>query len=156
MLCNNSITIKTFKLKKALIIIAFALTANVITTTAQVPKLIISDKTGWHRIGKTTVNFQKEKDEIKIIGSNKFSAIKFKVLDAHINLISLEVYYSSGDRQDINLNMHIKRGGESKVIDLNSGERNLQKVVFIYKTMPNYKDKKAHVQLWGLKTNQAK
>ena len=140
-------------MKKALILIAFALTANTITTTAQVPKIVVSDKAGWRSIGRTVVNFSREKDEIKVLGSNKFAAIKFKVLGAPIDLISLEVYYANGGKQDIAINSHIKDAGESKVIDLNGGERNLQKVVFIYKTLPNYKNKKARVQLWGLKTN---
>jgi len=46
--------------------------------------------------------------------------------------------------------------GESRVIDLNGGERNLKKIVFVYKTLPNRKDEKAHVEIWGLKTNTDK
>jgi len=152
---NNSITNKTIKLKKALIIIAFALTANVIVTTAQVPKVIISDKTGWRRIGKTVVSLNKEKDEIKILGSTKFAVIKFKVMGAPIDLVSMEAFYSSGNKQEIVVNASIKDAGESRVIDLNGGERRLKKVVFIYKTLPNYKNKRARVQLWGLKTNNS-
>ena len=43
-----------------------------------------------------------------------------------------------------------------KVEQLIGSERNLQKVVYVYKTLPNNKAKKARVQLWGFKTNQSK
>ena len=124
--------------------------------SAQKPEIIMSDKTGWHKIGKTTVTFKKDRDEIMILGKNRFASIKFKVMDAPIDLISLEVYYSSGDKQDIKINQPIKAAGESRIVDLNGGERNLKKIVFVYKTLPNRKDVKAHVEVWGLKTNAPK
>lgn len=126
------------------------------TSFAQVPKIVISDKMGWHKIGHTRVNFQKDRDAITIIGSRRFSTIKFKVSVAPIIISDLEVYYASGDMQSIHINETIKSPGESRVIDLNDGERDLKKIVFIYKTLPNRKDKKAHVQLWGYKTNTDK
>ena len=141
---------------KALFLVLFAVTAISGIAKAQKPEIILSDKTGWHRIGKTTVNFQKDRDEIMIIGANRFASIKFKVEDAPIDLIDLEVYYESGDRQDIKINMPIKAAGESRVIDLNGGERNLKKIIFLYKTLPNRKDVKAHIEVWGLKTNTSK
>ncbi len=124
------------------------------TSFAQIPKIIISDKDGWHKIGHTRVNFEKDRDAISVIGSRRFSTIKFQVSVAPIIISDLEVHYSSGDIQKININETIKSPGESRVIDLNGGERNLKKIVFIYKTLPNRKDKKAHVQLWGYKTNE--
>ena len=87
------------------------------------------------------------------MGADRFAAIKFKVDDAPIHLMDLEVYYESGDKQDINVNFPIKPKGESRVIDLKGGERNLKKIVFVYKTLENRKDVKAHVEVWGLKTN---
>ena len=124
------------------------------TLSAQIPKVVISDKTGWHRIGKTTVNFLTDRDVIHILGADRFAAIQFNVTGAPIYLSELEVYYESGDKQNITINQPIKVAGESRVIDLNGGERDLKKIIFIYKTLPNRKDKKAHVQVWGLKTNR--
>lgn len=140
-------------MKKIFIIMLLATAGSYSTLSAQVPKVVVSDKTGWHKIGKTTVNFKKDRDAIVILGADRFAAIKFKVIEAPIYLMDLEVYYESGDRQDIKINAPIKAPGESRVIDLNGGERRLKKIVFIYKTLPNRKDERAHVQVWGLKTN---
>jgi len=115
--------------------------------------VMVSDKTGWHKIGERHVDFVNDRDEILVVGADRFSAIKFMVTEASINLLKLEVYYESGDKQDIEVNSPIMAGNESRVIDLNGGERSLKKIVFVYKTLPNKKDEKAEVAVWGLKTN---
>ena len=143
-------------MKKVLLSILLATVGICGTTIAQQPAIIVSDKTGWHRIGVTTVNFQKETDEIMLFGADRFASIKFKVEDAPIDLVSMEVFYESGDTQTVKINMPIKLKGESRIIDLNGGERNVKKIAFVYKTLPNRKDVKAHVELWGLKTNTDK
>ena len=123
--------------------------------TIQEPGVIMNDKSGWHKIGERSVNFSKDRDEILVIGADRFTALKFKVTEAPINLMDLEVYYESGDKQDISVRSPIMAGTESKIINLTSGERGLKKVVFVYQTLPNRKDEKALVEVWGLKTNIA-
>lgn len=146
-------------MKKTVIIGFLALVASVGTVTAQETKtdksheLIISDKTGWHKIGEVKADFKREKEEVLVHGADRFASIRFKVTEAPIDLVSLEVYYESGDKQDVKVNTPIKAPGESRTIDLNGGERALKKITFVYKTLPNHKDEKAQVEIWGLKTN---
>ena len=143
-------------MKKLKMIILLATAGIFGELAAQQPAVMISDKTGWHRIGETTVDFKKETDEIVVLGADRFASIKFTVLDAPINLISMEIFYESGGTQTVNINMHIKLKGESRTIDLNGGERNLKKIVFVYKTLSSHTEQKAHVEVWGLKTNTDK
>lgn len=117
------------------------------------PGIVISDKAGWHKIAETSVEFKKDRDEVAVVGADRFASIKFKVTDASINLLDLEVYFENGMKQDISLASVIKQGDESRVIDLNSAERDIKKIVFVYTTVPNQKEEKAHVEIWGLKTN---
>ena len=126
------------------------------SVSAQQTAVVLNDKSGWHKIGETTVDFKKDTDEITIIIADRFASIKFKVEDAPIDLVSLTVYYESGDHQHIKVNMPIKAPGESRVINLNGGERSVKKIVFVYRTLPNRKDVKAHVAIWGMKTNTDK
>ena len=142
-------------MKKTMILILLAI-AGYGVACAQLPKVVSSDKKGWHKIGETNVDFKKETDEIVILVANRFAAIQIKVEDAPINLISAEAYYESGDKQDLKIMGSIKAAGESDVINLNGGERTLKKIILVYKTIPNYKDKNAHVEIWGLKTNPDK
>lgn len=125
---------------------------------AQKPAVVASDKTGWHKIGETTVDFNKDHDEIIVMMADRFSALKFKVTDAPVEITDIDVVFEEGDTQNIKVGYAYKpEGAESRVIDLKGGsERNLKKVVYRYKTMPNMKDKKAHMELWGMKTNADK
>ncbi len=140
-------------MKKTIKMSLLAILGSIGFATAQTPTVIYSDKTGWNKIGETTVDFKRDQDEIKIVGADRFAAIQFKVQDAPIDLLSLEVYYESGDKQNVAVNSPIKAHSESRVINLNGGERNIDKIVFVYKTLPNNKDEKAHVEIWGMKTN---
>ncbi len=143
-------------MRKIAILLLLALAGSYTTANAQTPKVVISDKTGWHKIGETTVSFDHERDEIMVMGADKFAQIQFKVTEAPIDLQQMEVYYENGDKQAIPIRQSVKAPGESRVIDLNGGERTIKKIVFEYKTLPNRKDDKAHVEIWGLKTNTDK
>ena len=143
-------------MKKVMMIILLAVSSMMNVAIAQKHEVIVSDKTGWHKIGETTVNFEKETDEIIVMGADKFASLKFKVTDAAIDLIHADVYYDNGSSENVKINMHLKMAGETKVFNIKGGEHDLKKVVLTYKTIPNSKDKKAHVELWGLKTNAHK
>lgn len=140
-------------MRKEIRIILLSMMGSIGYAQAQSPAVVLSDKTGWHKIAETTVDFKRDRDEVSIIGADRFAAIQFKVEDAPIDLISLEVYFENGYKQDIPVNTPINARSKSRVIDLNGGERNLEKIVFVYKTIANSKDEKAHVEIWGVKTN---
>ncbi len=116
---------------------------------------VTSDKKGWHKIGEMTASFAKERDVMVVVGADKFAAIQIKVTNADINISDIEVFYENGSQEDIKVRSEIKNGGESRVIDLTGGERNLKKITFVYKTVGGSADK-AQLEVWGLKTNSKK
>jgi hypothetical protein len=140
---------------KPVIIIALTLALCYGKLSAQ-PGVVLSDASGWHKIGETTVDFKKEKEEIKVMGANRFASLKFKVTDAPVDIQDMEVYYDSAEVKKIKVNNPVEAGAESRVIDLKGGEHNIRRIVFVYKTLPNRKDDKAHVEVWGYKTNEDK
>jgi len=143
-------------MKKTVLIVLIAIAGSYGKVNAQVPAVMVSDKTGWHKIADRTVDFTKDRDEVVVVGADRFSAIKFKVTVAPIDLQDLEIYYESGDKQEIQVRTPVLSGKESRIIELNGGERSVKKIVFVYKTLPNRKDKKAEVEIWGLKINTDK
>ena len=122
---------------------------------AQTPKVVISDKDGWHKIGETIVSLDKETDKILIVGANRFASVKIKVTEAPIRLESFDIFYDNDQKKSVKIGKEIKHQGETEVINLD-GEKNINKVEFYYHTIGDNKDKKAHVELWGLKTNPDK
>ncbi|MBK6966727.1 MAG: hypothetical protein IPH20_23225 [Bacteroidales bacterium] len=145
------------KMTKLLISMLIAIVGSFGIASAQSPAVVVSDAAGWHKIGEKTVDFKMDRDEISVMGADRFSTIKFKVTEAAIELVSLEITYESGDKQDVVINQAIKTPSESRTIDLKGGsERSVKKIIFVYKTLPNSKDEKSHVEIWGLKTNTVK
>jgi hypothetical protein len=99
-----------------------------------------SDK-GWTKIGEKTVNLSKDEDqeEISISGSEKLSSIKLKVdKAAMVDLKDIEVEYEGGGKQSVDIsNPMNSTTGESKVIELNSNDKSIKKVNFVYKSREN-------------------
>ena len=140
---------------KNLTIISLLLLSLCSTAIAQKQSaVVVSDKTGWHKIGETTVDFKKERDQIMIIGSNKFANISLKVLDEPIDLRDMDIFFENGDSQKVKINSPIQAGSETSGIAIRGGERQIKKIEFEYKTLANRKGQKAHVEIYGYKSNE--
>jgi len=141
-------------MKKIISFIVVALIANYNFLNAQKAAVVVSDKPGWHKIAETTASFEKEEDQVDVLLNDRFSALKFKVTDAPLELVSVNVFFEDGTRQNIDVFFSIKKPGDTtRDIDFGGpGEKKLDKIVFKYRSLPNRNDKKAHVEIWGKKT----
>ena len=103
----------------------------------------------WEILGVRKVNFGVDRDEILVTASEgSFTAMKFKVKGAPINMRKMAVHYGNGEVDEIDLRFDIPAGGESRIIDLNGRERIVKKVVFWYDTK-NRANHRATLELWG-------
>ncbi|WP_333809226.1 hypothetical protein [Flavobacterium sp.] len=136
-------------------VLMLLLVATYVPMLAQDPKLVISDKDGWHKIGETKVDFKNETDQILVIGANRFSSIKIKVTDGSINMESFVIYFDNDEKKTVTLKKEFYTPGETQEVTF-GGEKNVQKIEFRYKSLDKNTDKKAHVELWGFKTNPKK
>lgn len=144
-------------MKKVLSIVLLAIAGLYGTASAQQTTVVSADTSGWYKIGQANVDFKRDRDEIVILGADRFKSIKLKVINSPIDLKDLEIFYESGNKQDVKINASLKAAGESQVIDLEKGEqRSIKKIVIVYKTLANNMDLKAYVEVWGLKTNAVK
>lgn len=141
-------------MKKIAFFILFTAAGSFGELYAQQPKTSLSDTNSWRKIGETSVNFELEHEEMMIDTNYKYTALKFRVLETAIDLQSMEIYYVNGDKQAVVLIETIQSPIESRVIELNGGERKIKKVVFEYKSYPNPKNQFAKVELYGLKAGQ--
>ena len=126
----------------------------VLQAYAQKPAVLTGTEKGWHKIGEITASFEKQTESIVVMGKDEFAAIKLKVTDAPINIERVQVYYEGGETQDIDVRNVIQAGGDTRVIDLKANNKELSKVLFTYKTLPNRNDKRADVELYGYKAHQ--
>src|SRR5215203_1150570 len=115
--------------------------------------LVVSDRDGWQKIEESIVDFEKEKEEITLVGSNSFAKLRLVVFDAAIELHGMEIYYESGRKQDVSLKRKMEEDEKSRIIDVYGKESSITKIIFTYKTLPNQEKEKGMLQLWGYKTN---
>lgn len=121
---------------------------------AQKPAVVATNEPGWTHIGHTTASFKTQNESIIVLGADEFSALKIKVTEAALHLDRMQVFYESGDMEEIDLRNHFGEGSESRAINLKHHDRDISKVAFTYKTESNARGEKADIDLYGLKTNQ--
>lgn len=138
---------------KKIVIVLLSIIGMSAKMNAQQPAVVLSDKSGWHKITETKVDHKTEKDEVIVIGADKFATLIVKVTEAPVDLLSIDIYFEDGTIQKAMINKSFMSPGQSDYIELKGGERELKKVVFYYKTMANPQDKKGHVEVWGMKKN---
>jgi len=126
-------------------------TAFCCSVFAQEPSVMLSNKPGWHKIGEVKADFKTEMESISVLGKDRFKSILLKVTDAPINILDVEVFYETGETEKVDVANELKPNSETRKIDLRGKDKEIQKVTFRYKTVPNADDEKAHVELYGLK-----
>ncbi len=137
-------------------IAAIALFAcSAIPVIAQKPGVVLDSDPGWQKIGETVATFKSQNESISVLGADEFAAIKIKVEDAPLHIDRLQVFYESGDMEEIEVKKRIDAGEESEVFRLEHPDRDIQKVAFTYNTEANTEGEKAGVMLYGLKTERS-
>lgn len=112
---------------------------------------VLSQTPTWKKLGARTVKLRTERDAIRVgADEGTFRAIKLTVKKSGVHFKDLKVHFVNGGVFDVKIRKLIPAGGETRVIDLPGGHRNIEKVVFWYKSTERT-DKKAKVRLWGLK-----
>jgi len=138
-------------MKKAALVLVVLFAVLINSAFAQEPSIMISKKPGWHKIGEVKADFKMQNESIAVLGADKFKSILLKVTDAPINIERIQVFYESGDLEEFDVKNELKANSETRVIDLKNANKELKKVTFTYKTIPNQEEEKAHVELYGLK-----
>jgi hypothetical protein len=102
----------------------------------------------WNLIGEKRVSFAIDRDVIHVTGNDNYRQIKLKVKDGPVHILDMNVYFENGDKFDVAIKQRIAQGGESRVIDLPGGSRNIKKIEFWYETKGLVKGR-GRVQVWG-------
>ena len=137
-------------MKKTLFLLATAI-ISISSLKAQKVEVVTTDKPGWHKIGETTVDFKTDKDKVYVLGNDHFKSIILKAVDAPVHIDNLEVVYGNGEPEEIPVRYDFKAGSESRNIDLKGYDRKIKEINLVYRTIPNWKGEKAHIEIWGLK-----
>jgi F0F1-type ATP synthase membrane subunit b/b' len=121
--------------------------------SAQKPAVVGDAEPGWHRIAGLQANFKKQNESVHIMGNDEFKALRFRVEDAAIHIERMQVFYESGDMEDVDVKSEMKAGETSKVFQLKHAGRDITKIAFTYHSVGNAGSDKAELEIYGLKTN---
>jgi hypothetical protein len=140
-------------MKRLLVVILMSVLAwSAGSVYAQKPGVVLDNDPGWQKIGETVASFKSQNESISVLGADEFAAIKIRVEAAPLHIERLQVFYESGEMEEIDVTKRIQAGDESGVFKLKHPDRDIQKVAFTYNTAPNAEGDKAEVELFGFKT----
>ena len=102
----------------------------------------------WNLIGEKRVSFAIDRDVIHVTGNDNYRQLKLKIKDGPVHILDMDVHFDNGDKFDVSIKQRIPKGGESRVIDLPGGSRNIKKIEFWYETK-GFRKGRGSVQVWG-------
>ncbi|MFN5418161.1 MAG: hypothetical protein ACK5B9_13975 [Flavobacteriia bacterium] len=109
----------------------------------------IDDTLHWVKLGKTIVNYENDRNEVIVTSEEKFTDLHFHVKFAPVEIEEIVVFYKNGDQQKFPMKESIKSEGFMRELELNGKERIIAKVVFQSRTIPNTKESRAIIEIWG-------
>ncbi|WP_335966859.1 hypothetical protein [Galbibacter sp. PAP.153] len=135
-------------MKKSIVLsIAFLLIGYV--GSSQIRNNNVRDNVGWQKIGEVKANYGNDHDAINVDGSfNDFRILKFNVGNADVNMERMEITYDSGAKENVPLRLEIRKGEESRNINLPGGKRRVHKIEFWYNTKGMFSGK-ARITVYG-------
>lgn len=108
-----------------------------------------SSAQAWIELGSAKVHGHTDHDEIWVTNSRgDFKAIKLFVKNEGIDFDRVVVHFGNGGQDVMNIKNFIPAGGETRVMDLEGGDRVIKKVTFFYKSNA-LTSTKAKVVLYG-------
>lgn len=123
---------------------------------------VVAVKTGasgtWQELGTINVDFKLNHDDIVLMGPAEFKSFKFKVFDAPVQILNMNVIYQNGKVDQMNIKYLVQPGVESRVIDLKTkggvkdSERKIRRITVWYQSATKDQQGKAKLVLWGMKS----
>ena len=142
---------KNFFSIAAFIFIVLVACYPVLVSGQNVPLNGIATAGSWRLLGEKIVSFTVETDFINVTRVDVFRKLRFKILDAPVQMGDVKVIFENGEVQDIPLHFRVEEGRQSKVIDLIPVASKIKTVYFSYVPGTQGDKGKAKFILYGQK-----
>lgn len=103
---------------------------------------------GWDLLGESKANFVRDKDEIPVLSSNTYTAIRFKVENKDVHLNDLHITFQNGDRLAPVMDDVITAGQTSRIIELGEG-KSIRSIDLKYRSTGNVLKGRAGILVFG-------
>ncbi len=106
---------------------------------------------GWEKLGDKSVDFKVDRDVIKVgRKEGRFAKIALEVSDNDVEFRDLKVFFRRGPPQDVRIRELIPAGGHTRPIDLQGGNRVIERIELVYRTPRGRGRERAEVTVYGL------
>ncbi|MFO1187441.1 MAG: DUF2541 family protein [Alphaproteobacteria bacterium] len=92
----------------------------------------VAHAAGWILLGVREVTDRVDHDEIVLAGHARYNHIRVCAYRHPVHFYNVTVHYQNGGAQDVSIASNIPRGGCSRAIDLNGGDRDITRIAFTY------------------------
>ena len=133
---------------KGIYTILMSLTTLLILSCGSSRQTVVVEE-GWELLNESKVNFVRDKDEIEITNTNRFTAIRFRVEERDININGLKIQFDNGDKLEPSIDETIAAGQGSRFIELGAEGRVIRKIEFSYRTTGSILKGRATVRIFG-------
>ncbi len=138
---------KTINKKLTRFLLLLIIVSTVLSCSSRRRSIAIEE--GWELLGESTVNFVRDRDQINVLSSNRFTAIRFKVEKRNIRLNELHVVYQNGDKLDPAIDEELVAEQYSRNIELGPEGKSIRSIDFKYRTEGNVLKGRANVLVFG-------
>ena len=105
----------------------------------------------WVDLGCQTVTFRVDRDVLRVgRRDGRFGAIRLHARGGDVEMLDLRVVYGNGQPDDIPVRRVLRRGDRSHPLDLRGGDRVIDRIEMVYRSVPNFRGREAVVCVEGL------
>lgn len=102
----------------------------------------------WDMIGSREVKDRTDRDTISVGGGKLYDRIKICVYRNPVHFIDVDIRFRNGGRQDVSVRERINPRGCTRVVDLEGGQRDIEKISFLYEET-SFKRRTATVKVFA-------
>ena len=104
----------------------------------------------WINLGSLHVSDRAERDTLNVgVKRGRFEAVRLGAKGRAIQFHDVKIHFENGDVQDVQLRNVVKAGEWTRAIDLQGGDRNIDKIVLKYDAQTARRGKGATVLVRG-------
>ncbi len=137
-----------YKLSRLFAFSAIVLIVIIFSSSCASTKTIPLEE-GWDLLGETKVNFIRDRDELKILNTTQYTAIRFRVENKDVHIKDVNIIYPNGDKLTPAIEEDIAAGQYSKQIDLAPEGKDIRSIQFSYRSTGNVLKGRATVYVFG-------
>jgi len=105
---------------------------------------------GWHILGTSNVMYNMDHEGVTVKPSINVKKLKLTVRDQDLTITKIVVQYDSGEDDTLLEAIVIPKNGESGIVEIDSGVKNIKRIDFWYKS-ENFTKGRAEVTIFGRK-----